>query len=30
VLARDDEARRTEMAAFVDDLKGVASILRRA
>ncbi len=30
LLARDDEARRTEMAAFVDDLEGVASILRRA
>ena len=28
--AGDDEARRTEMAAFIDDLKGVAHILRRA
>ena len=27
--ARDDEARRTEMAAFVEDLIGVAEILRR-
>ena len=27
--ARDDDAHQTEMAAFVDDLKGVASILRR-
>ncbi|CAN5374646.1 hypothetical protein BH20ACT22_BH20ACT22_22790 [soil metagenome] len=28
--AGDEEARRTEMAAFIDDLKGVAHILRRA
>jgi DNA polymerase len=28
--AGGDEARRTEMAAFIDDLKGVAEILRRA